>query len=72
MSKQLNEDMFDVRRIDRYLAEGALTQEDVKAYLDSLEDCSDNVETSGVQMVAHDRSRRALSSEEGGQEEDEA
>jgi len=70
MSK-LNEDMFDVRKIDRFLAEGEITPEQVQAHLDSLEDCSDNMETSAIQMVGHDRSRRAVHSEEGGQEEDE-
>lgn len=70
MSK-ITEDMFDVRRIDRYLAEGALTEDQVKEHLAGLEDCAENAEPSAIQMVAHDRNRRVVISEEGGQEEDE-
>jgi hypothetical protein len=71
MSK-ISEVMFDVRNIERFLAEGEVTPEQVQAHLDGLEDCSDNMETSAIQMIGHERSRRAVSSEEGGQEEDES
>ncbi len=68
---KITEDMFDVRKIDRFLAEKELTPAQVEEYLAGLEDCSENAEQSGIQMVAHDRSRRAVMSEEG-QEEDES
>lgn len=71
MSQTLPEDIFDVRKRERFLQEGLLTQEQVDAYLASLEDCGENAEQSGVQMVSHTRGRVFVSADEGGQEEDE-
>ncbi|MDO9280496.1 MAG: hypothetical protein Q7U06_01205 [Pseudomonadota bacterium] len=70
MSK-LNEEMFDVRHLDRYLAEKVVTSAQLEEHLAGLEDCSENLEQSAIQMVAHDRHRRVVFSEEGGQDEDE-
>jgi len=77
MSK-INEEKFDVRQIDRFLAEdrekpaGEQTYlKELTAYVESLEDCSDNVDQSTIQMVGHDRHRRVVYSEEGAQDEDE-
>jgi hypothetical protein len=68
---QFEEEVFDVRKLERALQEKSLTPAEVEAWLAGLEDCSANAETSHVQMIAHDRTRRALVSDEGGQEEDE-
>lgn len=65
------EDLFDVRKRERFLQEGLLTQDQVDAYLASLEDCADNAEVSGVQMVSHGRSRSYVSAEGHATEEDE-
>ncbi len=70
-SQTLPEDIFDVRKRERFLQEGLLTQEQVDAYLSTLEDCSADVDTSNVQMISHTRSRTFLSADEGGPEEDE-
>ncbi|MDP2309541.1 MAG: hypothetical protein Q8P18_26195 [Pseudomonadota bacterium] len=77
MSK-INDEMFDLRHSERYLQEDrdkpASEQKYLKAlteYLANLEDCSDNVEQSSIVMVAHDRHRRVVYSEEGVQDEDE-
>jgi hypothetical protein len=72
MSQQnLSEDLFDLRKRERFLHEGVLTQEQVDAYLASLEDCADNAEISGVQMVSHGRSRSYVSAEGHANVEDE-
>jgi hypothetical protein len=68
----LPEDIFDVRKRERFLQEGLLTQDQVDAYLSSLEDCADNMETSAIQMVSHGRVRGNISFEDGGPEEDES
>ncbi|MDP2314065.1 MAG: hypothetical protein Q8P41_14280 [Pseudomonadota bacterium] len=71
MSK-INEAMFDVRHIERYLQEGMVTQAQYDEYVAGLEDCAENSEQSAIQMVAHDRNRRVIISEDGPQEEDES
>lgn len=53
-----NDILFDVRNVARYIAEGAVTQEDYQKHLDALEDCAANAEQSSVVMVSHARSRR--------------
>lgn len=68
---QISEDMFDVRKIERFLSEGLLTQEQVDAWLAGLEDCSANQETSSVQMIAHERARRVHFSDDHRADEDE-
>jgi hypothetical protein len=65
---KVQEDLFDVRRIERALAEGKLTPEQVKQELDGLEDCAADAEESSVRMVAYDRSRRV---EHGGDQPEE-
>ena len=67
----LSEDLLDVRKRERFLHEGLISQEQVDAYLASLEDCADNADYSGVQMVSHGRSRSYVSAEGHGREEDE-
>jgi hypothetical protein len=68
---QIPEEMFDVRKLERFVQEGLLTREQVDTWLSGLEDSAANSEQSSIQMVAHDRNRRILIAEEGGQEEDE-
>ena len=67
----INEEMFDVRKLERFVQEGRLTQAQVDEFIGGLEDCSANAEKSSIQMIAHDRSRRINLDDEGGQEEDE-
>jgi ribulose bisphosphate carboxylase small subunit len=55
---KVTEDLFDVRRIERALAEGHITPEQVQKHLESLEDCAGDAEESSIRMVAYDRSRR--------------
>lgn len=52
---QLPENMFDVRHIERFLAEGKVSADQYKAYLDSLEDCGENMDKSGVKFLVHER-----------------
>jgi len=66
-----NEEMFDVRHLERFLQEGRITPEQMASRLASLEDCSANTEKSSIVMVAHERTRRPHTDDEGGQEEDE-
>lgn len=77
MSK-INEETFDLRHSERFLQEDrekpAAEQhylKDLTEHLANLEDCSDNVEQSTIVMVAHNRHRRPVYTEEGGQDEDE-
>lgn len=55
---QTQEELFDLRTLERYLNDGTITQEQYQAYLDSLEDCASNADHTSTQMVAHRRSRR--------------
>lgn len=71
MSQPLPEDIFDVRKRERFLQEGLLTQEQVDAYLATLEDCAENAEQSAVQMTSHRTGRVFVSAEDHGPEEDE-
>jgi hypothetical protein len=68
---KISEEMFDVRKLERFLNEGMLTPEQVEEHLASLEDCADNVETSTVHMVTHHTGRRIVSSDEDRHEEEE-
>jgi hypothetical protein len=65
-----NEELFDIRKVERLVNDGTLTQDQVDAYLAALPDDADAVEISTVQMVRYDRSR-ASHGEEGSTEEDE-
>lgn len=48
----LNEKHLDVRVLDTYLARGIVTQEQVDAHLEALEDCADMGEETETRMVA--------------------
>jgi hypothetical protein len=65
------EEMFDTRKIERFLQEGKITPEQYEAHLASLEDCADNTDTSHVNMVGHNRGRRIDRGDESPVEEDE-
>ncbi len=49
---QVDESMFDVRHVERFIAEGRITQKQYDDYLAALEDCTKNAEESGVRMQA--------------------
>lgn len=51
-------ELFDLRNLERYFAEGKLTQEQYDTFLAGLEDSSDLAEVSSVQMLSHRRVRR--------------
>ncbi|MFZ5476581.1 MAG: hypothetical protein ACOZNI_07380 [Myxococcota bacterium] len=68
---KINEDLLDLRRVERAIHEGHLTAEQYQKHLDSLEDCAADAEESNVRMVAYDRSRRVEHGGDGQPEEDE-
>ena len=72
MSEKLPEEIFDVRKRERFLQEGLLKPDQVEAYLDGLEDCADNADYSSVQMISHARGRVTSAGPEHGPEEDES
>ncbi len=43
LSDALKNKLYDIRLRDKLIAEGKLTQEQVKEYYDSLEDCSEKM-----------------------------
>ncbi len=45
------EDVFDVRILNRQLAAGRVTQQELDQYLGELEDCSEEAEKTTTQMV---------------------
>lgn len=47
-----DESLFDIRKVERFIAEGRITREQYQAYVDSLEDCSADADTSTVRFVA--------------------
>jgi hypothetical protein len=49
---QVDETLFDVRHVERFIAEGRITQQQYNDYLESLEDCSKNADDSAVRMQA--------------------
>lgn len=49
---QVDETLFDVRHVERFIAEGRITQKQYDDYLAGLEDCAKNAEESGVRMQA--------------------
>jgi hypothetical protein len=49
---QVDETLFDVRHVERFIAEGRITQQQYNDYLESLEDCSKNADESAVRMQA--------------------
>ena len=51
-------ELFDLRNLERYFAEGKLTKEQYDAHLADLEDSADNADVSSVQMLSHRRVRR--------------
>ena len=54
----LPEHMFDLRHIDRFLAEGKVTRAQYDAWLASLADDAPEAEESAVRMTLSDASRR--------------
>jgi hypothetical protein len=62
---------FDVRTIERYLAEGKVTRADYDAYLAALPDDADESVESSVQFSSNARGRRADFGSEPGPDEDE-
>jgi hypothetical protein len=52
---------FDLRTLERFLADGTTNQADYDAYLATLEDSADNAEISSVHMQTHRRIRRVES-----------
>lgn len=69
MPTSIPAEMFDVRHIERYLAEGQVTQEQYDAWLAGLEDSAGEADESSVRMIRSDSSGRAIGS--GHHEEDE-
>lgn len=61
---QLPLHMYDVRHIERFLAEGKVTREQYEAFLAEIEDCSENLEKSSVRFISTDR--RAYGGSSGG------
>ena len=61
----LSPEIFDIRTLERYLKDGTISQEQYDTFLAGLEDCSDNLEHSNIQMQLHRRPRTVhLSMEE--------
>lgn len=54
-SPGVSADPFDVRHIDRFLAEGKVSPEQYQAHLDSLEDSSENLDKSNVRFLSYNR-----------------
>ena len=67
---KIPEEMFDVRKLDRFVAEGILSRADVDAHLESLEDCAADADQSSVLMIGHAR-HRGDGSGDGSHEDDE-
>ena len=63
---------FDVRTIERYLAEGKVSRADYDAFLSSLEDCSTDAVEASVKFSSHSRGRRVEFGSEPGHDDDEA
>ena len=66
----MNLELYDVRHIERFLAEGRITQAEYQAYLDGLEDDAEGAEVSAVRFVVSDPSRRPTPGEANGPEEE--
>ena len=69
--QKVSEELFDVRKLERFLHEGILTQAQVDEYLANLEDCADNSEVSSVHMVSHHSGRRVYVTDEDRHEDEE-
>lgn len=54
----VSEELYDVRKIDRLIAEGIVTREQYDAYLASLEDCAADADESNLRFTVHDRGHR--------------
>lgn len=52
------DETFDVRKIERLIAEAKVTRDEYAAYLATLEDCAADAEESSVRFTAHDRGGR--------------
>lgn len=65
-----DESLFDIRKVERFIAEGRITREQYQAFIDSLEDCSGDAETSSVRFVAG-QGRASFAGGEAPPEEDE-
>ncbi len=49
---QVDDTLFDVRYVERFIAEGRVTREQYDEWLKGVEDCSKQGEESGVRMQA--------------------
>ncbi len=49
---QVDETLFDVRHVERFIAEGRITRKQYDDYLAGLEDCAKNTDESNVRMQA--------------------
>ncbi|MSP56450.1 MAG: hypothetical protein EXR69_12740 [Myxococcales bacterium] len=49
---QVDETLFDVRYVERFIAEGRVTREQYDAWLATVEDCAKQGEESAVRMQA--------------------
>lgn len=56
--KTLAPENFDLRTLERFIADGSILPADYQAYLDGIEDSADNAEVSNVTMLTHRRTRR--------------
>ena len=65
-------EMYDVRVLDRNRQGGAIKPEQYEKFFDDLEDCSDNADSSAVQMVARTLGRRVPLASDAAREEDES
>jgi hypothetical protein len=63
MSTTPPEDLFDLRKIERFLTEGKVTREQYDAYVAAQEDCSGNMETSKIAFINNDRYRGVTNSQ---------
>lgn len=66
----MNLELFDVRHIERFLAEGKVSQADYQKYLDSLEDCAEEAEVCSVRFIASDPTRRPVAGEANGPDDE--
>jgi hypothetical protein len=45
--------LLDVRTVERNIKSGKVSREDYKKFLDGLEDCADDAEDTETQMILH-------------------
>jgi hypothetical protein len=51
MQDKIKDSDFDVRTMERHLAAGRLSPEEVQAYLDQLDDCGEEADWTTTQMA---------------------